>query len=1029
MWKKETTKDGKPTKIPYQINGINKASTTNPKTWNTFEDCTEAFESGEFSGIGFVFSHYDNFIGLDWDHVRNKETGEFEPGFLEEIKSLNSYAELSQSGEGAHVIAIGKMPGDKKKREPREMYENSRFFVVTGNHIEDTPKTIHRAPEDALQAIYNKIDVNSGEDKPKKKITSKIEYLQDDAIIEKCERAKNADKFKDLFNGSISGYDSHSNADQALCNILAFYTRDESQIDRIFRKSGLHRKKWDEKRGNKTYGQITVESALREVPESYSPNEKQEIDIASINEIINSLTVPETQIEKAQAVKQFLIVNCKNMELSDIESLVYGDIKTKFAYKNKTELKSIVADAWREIKKQNKAIAYEEATKESVWTGCTTPKGYGIEDGYVVKIEYNKDIQEYVKTNICGQCIISNTGEDIDTGDKWVKVTFLDENGEEREEWITKKDAYTKNGVMGLTLRGLDVIEKNAHSVTDYYLKCVRENAKNYDKAIVAKKNGWKRDNKIFVFGNQAYAKNCVKDVLMIQKKATDGIIKKGTLEGWTSGVKDIIDYPIVRFKMYASASAILLNLLNVQSVVVDNPGESSTGKSFSSRAGASMFGSPLDLEVNGNTTQTGIEILAEMYSDLPLYLDETGTQADERLLKNLVYMLGNGQGRLRGNKDVTLRDVGTWRTVAFTTGEQPITADESFSGQQVRVIEIKGGLPDGIGREVKHAYESIYENHGHIAELYLERVFKYKDMLRDMFLEKRKIFSTTGKNTGDRQAEHFAVFTLAGEMLEEVFDDVGLDAINPEEITQKYFDECVKANPIESYSIRALKDTIDWMQANISTFYISGKDYLNAANKHTVNGWMEETTIDVIPKQLKTAIKNCGYNPRRVINEWAEAGIIEVKINKKGERATEIITSKTEQGEKKSKRIIRMHTGVIQARTGLDFDFDSIDGYTEQKEQDIIDKQTDYNLDTRRTQAAKEICTFLETKCIDEDDPNIVADSFCKMFPGYDKKMIVDMVNKRFDFRRSIQESEIIVVRTSEDMDKAIKELSGDGE
>ena len=44
-------------------------------------------------------------------------------------------------------------------------------------------------------------------------------------------------------------YTSHSEADMALANILAFWcAKDYSQMDSIFRQSNLYRDKWDEKR-------------------------------------------------------------------------------------------------------------------------------------------------------------------------------------------------------------------------------------------------------------------------------------------------------------------------------------------------------------------------------------------------------------------------------------------------------------------------------------------------------------------------------------------------------------------------------------------------------------------------------------------------------------------------------------------------------------------------------------------------------------------------------------------------------------
>jgi hypothetical protein len=95
-------------------------------------------------------------------------------------------------------------------------------------------------------------------------------------VLEKATSAKNSAKFERLWNGSTGGYDSHSEADMALCFHLAFWTGgDTAQIDRLFRRSGLMRAKWDEVHfaDGSTYGEKTVERAVQRADEFYDPPE------------------------------------------------------------------------------------------------------------------------------------------------------------------------------------------------------------------------------------------------------------------------------------------------------------------------------------------------------------------------------------------------------------------------------------------------------------------------------------------------------------------------------------------------------------------------------------------------------------------------------------------------------------------------------------------------------------------------------------------------------------------------------------
>src|SRR5262249_45728386 len=74
-----------------------------------------------------------------------------------------------------------------------------------------------------------------------------------------------------LWEGDTSAYGGDdSRADEALCFLLAFWCRkDAAQIDRLFRRSGLMRPKGDEKRGQQTYGALTIGKACTLVSRVY----------------------------------------------------------------------------------------------------------------------------------------------------------------------------------------------------------------------------------------------------------------------------------------------------------------------------------------------------------------------------------------------------------------------------------------------------------------------------------------------------------------------------------------------------------------------------------------------------------------------------------------------------------------------------------------------------------------------------------------------------------------------------------------
>ena len=109
--------------------------------------------------------------------------------------------------------------------------------------------------------------------------------LSDMELIDKAAAASNGESFRRLWSGDITGYASHSEADQALCNILAFWTgRDAGRIDHLFRESGLMRDKWDRKQSGTTYGAITIAKAVRDCKTVYDPRGDPTRDFGNLDQ-------------------------------------------------------------------------------------------------------------------------------------------------------------------------------------------------------------------------------------------------------------------------------------------------------------------------------------------------------------------------------------------------------------------------------------------------------------------------------------------------------------------------------------------------------------------------------------------------------------------------------------------------------------------------------------------------------------------------------------------------------------------------
>ncbi len=242
------------------------ASTTDPSTWAPLE--AVLFVVG-FDGIGYVFSVDDPYCGIDLDHCRNGSG--LVPDAAVLVLKLDSYSEWSPSGKGAHVLVRARVPGPRRRKGQVEMYDAGRFFAMTGDHIEGTPTTVEERQAE-LEAIYAAIFPAGQEISPDDDWSSATGLEGDDEeLLERARAARNGAAFEALWNGDTAGYGSHSEADLALCGLLAFWTGpDPARIDSVFRRSGLTREKWDSRRGESTYGAQTVAKALENRSDFYS---------------------------------------------------------------------------------------------------------------------------------------------------------------------------------------------------------------------------------------------------------------------------------------------------------------------------------------------------------------------------------------------------------------------------------------------------------------------------------------------------------------------------------------------------------------------------------------------------------------------------------------------------------------------------------------------------------------------------------------------------------------------------------------
>jgi hypothetical protein len=263
---------GKPTKVPYGPLTDEQASSTDPKTWASYSETITAHREHGYDGIGFVFTPEDDLCGIDLDHCLDPHTGEIESWAQEIIDELDSYTEISPSGTGVHILVRGTLPPGRNRKGRFEAYDRGRYFTVTGRHLAGTPQSIEFR-QDQLEHVVKRVFGSSFEVSENGHSANgsapKPNDLTDEQLVQKALSASNGERFAHLWSGDTSAYGSHSEADLALCGMLAFWTGgDPLRMDRLFRASGLYREKWE----RASYREGTISEALKGKTEFYQPS-------------------------------------------------------------------------------------------------------------------------------------------------------------------------------------------------------------------------------------------------------------------------------------------------------------------------------------------------------------------------------------------------------------------------------------------------------------------------------------------------------------------------------------------------------------------------------------------------------------------------------------------------------------------------------------------------------------------------------------------------------------------------------------
>jgi len=571
------------------------------------------------------------------------------------------------------------------------------------------------------------------------------------------------------------------------------------------------------------------------------------------------------------------------------------------------------------------------------------PPGYEITiNGIHLKKESHSKTE---RKHVCSvPLFITQRMQDVFTNNMLLQIAYYQpENYSWRTLEIPRKIAFDKMRIIALADKGFPV-GKNTKELAEYLYDLETVNRLHYETTDTSSQMGWiikknaahGKSNKANLHADNQdistpspsfiYGDICHGDTTVSFIGADDGdkqagrsfSTQSGSLAAWLEIAEHILTYyPRVAVPFYGSFVAPLLHILNLNSFFIDISAGTSSGKSIALRFVASAWGNPNEKNPNSivhswRASHVGLERIATTQTDLPLFLDDTKTAGNQKQLKNFIYGLAEGHGKVRGSIAGT-QVTRYWRTVTLSTGEAPLSDYATDGGAKVRVLSIEGYPFEKTDQESRELVTELNNivclNYGHIGPLFIDHLIANHDRwpeYRAMFTDTaNKILTTSG--AAARLADLHAAIVVAAHILHETKPPAG--AILPFPFTNPFIDiwpEIEDDAAEADIGKRSLQYVWEWVNANenkfvgrhfkISTDSMGNQRQIDETPTPNYGNWEPSDNwerIYVYPHVLREALEHSHYDSNAAIKAWKQHGWLHTDKDRKRNTCTHQGTKK----------------------------------------------------------------------------------------------------------------------------------------
>lgn len=509
--------------------------------------------------------------------------------------------------------------------------------------------------------------------------------------------------------------------------------------------------------------------------------------------------------------------------------------------------------------------------------GAVEPAGYqiSIEEG-ICSTSYINGVP--IKVSLCHQpVVITARLENIDSGMEMMELAFM-RNGKWKTLRAPRSNLFNKTSLIKYADSGLLVSSDNSEGMVRYFTDYETENGGVIPFIRSVSRIGW--------IGKEFYPYVTEGEIVFDGDDGEEilpALTAKGDFEVWFETAKVLRESAVSRAMLAGSFVSPMLSPLQNRIINIHFWYASGSGKTAMLKFSLSVWGNPLKLMGNFNSTAVGLERRAGTLKHLPLGLDELQVLNEKRLSSStIVYSLGNGYGKTRGSKNGGLQEVPTWLNSIISTGEQPITNETSMDGINTRVLEVYGQPIEDMeyGRYVHQVSE---DNYGFAGEKFVRYLVE-------------KVMTDKGKLSSD-YTKIRSELKKSFEMLDLGDPGAHLDNIAAISLSDRYSSECLFSMSEEDAIAEALELGMTLLHNCKS---LEKEDSVDRA-WHFVEGWVAENKnrfdtavspcygkidkhhVFIIASVLREALEDAGFIYTKCIKGFHDREYIESFSNSEG--------------------------------------------------------------------------------------------------------------------------------------------------